>query len=80
MEALKNIENDLKGKTIELSEFEKDKTVLIVIDMVNGFVYSGPLSSPRVAGIVKNTTNKYNICRMLFHRIIPLKKFPREGR
>ncbi|MEA5095830.1 hypothetical protein SDC9_57745 [bioreactor metagenome] len=54
MEALKNIENDLKGKTIELSEFEKDKTVLIVIDMVNGFVYSGPLSSPRVAGIVKN--------------------------
>lgn len=54
MEALKKIENDLNGKTIELSEFDKDKTVLIVIDMVNGFVYSGPLSSPRVAGIVKN--------------------------
>ncbi len=54
MEALKKIENDLKGKTIELSEFNKNKTVLIVVDMVNGFVYSGPLSSPRVAGIVKN--------------------------
>jgi nicotinamidase-related amidase len=54
MEALKKIENDLKGKNIELSEFDKDKTVLIVIDMVNGFVYSGPLSSPRVAGIVNN--------------------------
>jgi nicotinamidase-related amidase len=54
MEALKKIENDLKRKNIELSEFDKDKTVLIVIDMVNGFVYSGPLSSPRVAGIVNN--------------------------
>jgi nicotinamidase-related amidase len=54
MEALKKIENDLNGKTIELSEFDKDKTALIVVDMVNGFVYSGPLSSARVAGIVKN--------------------------
>lgn len=54
MEALKKIENDLTGKTIDLSEIDKDKTVLIVVDMVNGFVNSGPLSSPRVAGIAKN--------------------------
>lgn len=57
MEALKKIENDLSGNIIELSEFAKDNTVLVVVDMVNGFVYSGPLSSPRVAGVVKNIAN-----------------------
>ena len=54
MEALDRIENELKGNTLELSEFDRDRTVLIVVDMVNGFVYSGPLSSPRVAAIAEN--------------------------
>lgn len=54
MEAIKIIEEELKGKTIELSSLEKDRTALFVVDMVNGFVYSGALSSPRVAAIVEN--------------------------
>lgn len=54
MEAIKLMEKDIKGKMLNLSVLDKDKTVLIIIDMVNGFVYDGSLSSSRVAGIVKN--------------------------
>ncbi|MFA9424256.1 MAG: isochorismatase family cysteine hydrolase [Sedimentibacter sp.] len=54
MRALETIEEELKVKTISLSSLNKDRTALFVIDMVNGFVYEGPLSSPRVASIAKN--------------------------
>lgn len=54
MEALKKIEEELKGKEIDLSSLDKDRTVLLVVDMVNGFVYSGALASPRVAAKVEN--------------------------
>lgn len=54
MEAIKNIEAELKGKTIDLSSLDKDRTALFVVDMVNGFVYSGALSSHRVAAIVED--------------------------
>jgi len=54
MDALEMMEKELKGNTIDLSKLNKDKTALFVVDMVNGFVYTGPLSSPRVAAIAKN--------------------------
>jgi nicotinamidase-related amidase len=54
MDAIKKIEEELKGRTIDLSSLDQEKTALIVIDMVKGFVYEGPLSSPRVASIVGN--------------------------
>lgn len=54
MNEIKAIEEELKGKTLELNSLDKEETALIVIDMVNGFVYNGPLSSPRVAAIVNN--------------------------
>lgn len=54
MDIINTIENELKGKTLELHSLSKEKTALIIIDMVNGFVYSGALSSPRVAAIVNN--------------------------
>ncbi|NLJ58086.1 MAG: cysteine hydrolase [Tissierellia bacterium] len=54
MEAIKKVEEELKGKVIELSSLDKDRTALFVVDMVNGFVYSGALSSPRIAAIVSN--------------------------
>ncbi|MGB4439819.1 MAG: isochorismatase family cysteine hydrolase [Sedimentibacter sp.] len=57
MDALETIENELKGKTIDLLSLNKEKTALFVVDMVNGFVYSGPLSSPRVAAIAKNVVD-----------------------
>jgi len=54
MYEIKVIEEELKGKTLELNSLNKEETALIVVDMVNGFVYNGPLSSPRVAAIVNN--------------------------
>ena len=54
MEALKSIEEELKGREIRLSSLDKNRTALIVVDMVNGFVYSGPLASARVATKVEN--------------------------
>lgn len=54
MDIIKEIENELKGETIDLCSINKEKTALITVDMVNGFVYSGALSSPRVASIVNN--------------------------
>lgn len=69
MEAIKMIEEELKGKAIELSSLEKDRTALFVVDMVNGFVYSGALSSPRVAAIVENIAEinkKMKGCKKVF--------------
>jgi nicotinamidase-related amidase len=44
-----------KLPSLQLSELVKQpqKTAVISVDMINGFCYAGPLSSPRVAGIVK---------------------------
>jgi len=54
MDVFETIENELKGNAIGLLSLNKEKTALFIVDMVNGFVYSGPLSSPRVAAISKN--------------------------
>lgn len=54
MEAIKKIKEELKGKVVELSILDKERTALFVVDMVNGFVYSGALASLRVADKVQN--------------------------
>ncbi len=54
MDIIVEIENELKGKSLELKSIDMKKSALITIDMINGFVYSGALSSPRVAAIVNN--------------------------
>lgn len=54
MNAIEKIEQELKGKSLDLKTLDIDKTALFVVDMVVGFVYSGALSSPRVAEIVNN--------------------------
>lgn len=54
MKAVEIIEEELRGRTIDLASLEKNKTALFVVDMVVGFVYSGALSSPRVAAIANN--------------------------
>lgn len=54
MNAIEKMEQELKGKSLDLKTLNKDKTALFVVDMVVGFVYSGTLSSPRVAEIVNN--------------------------
>ncbi len=54
MKTLETMEKEIRGKTIELNSLIRDKTSLIVVDMVVGFVHSGIMSSPRVAAIVNN--------------------------
>ncbi len=38
-------------KKISLSSLESDRTALVIVDMVNGFVKEGPLSSPNALAI-----------------------------
>ena len=40
-----------KVKSINLNDFDYNKTVLIIIDMVNGFTKGGVLSSKRILSI-----------------------------
>lgn len=54
MKAVERIEQELRGKTIDLNLLDRDKTALFIVDMVVGFVHSGALSSPRVAAIANN--------------------------
>lgn len=38
--------------TLSIQSFEADETALIIIDMVNGFIKEGPMSSPRIQTII----------------------------
>jgi nicotinamidase-related amidase len=38
--------------TIQLKSLEIDKTVLVTVDMINGFAKQGPLYSDRIAGLI----------------------------
>lgn len=49
-----DMQNEIKGKVVNLTDLSKEKTALIVVDMVNGFVHTGIMSSPRVETIVEN--------------------------
>lgn len=49
-----DMEVEIKGKDVNLSDLPKEKTALIVVDMVNGFVHQGALSSQRVTEIISN--------------------------
>lgn len=43
--------------SINLSGFESKETVLVVIDMINGFVKEGALSSPRIKNIIPEVSD-----------------------
>ena len=49
-----DMQNEIKGKVVNLTDLAKEKTALIVVDMVNGFVHAGIMSSPRVEKIIDN--------------------------
>lgn len=69
MKALETMEKEIKGKNIDLDSLNKDNTALLVVDMIVGFVYSGIMSSPRVASIVSNITDlneKLQGCKKVF--------------
>ena len=47
-----DMQNEIKGEVVNLKDLSKEKTALIVVDMVNGFVNTGIMSSPRVKNII----------------------------
>ncbi|APC39451.1 isochorismatase family cysteine hydrolase [Clostridium estertheticum] len=49
-----DMQNEIKGNVVNLNDLPKEKTALIVMDMVNGFVHAGIMSSPRVETIIDN--------------------------
>jgi nicotinamidase-related amidase len=46
------MDEEIRGNNVKLDDLPKDKTVIVIVDMVKGFVYEGPLSSPRIVGII----------------------------
>ena len=55
-----DMRNEIRGEVVNLADLSKEKTALIVMDMVNGFVHAGIMSSPRVEKIIDiiATTNE----------------------
>jgi len=54
------VNNDIEAVSIE--DFNSDETILIIIDMVNGFVREGVLSSPYVDKIAKDLSEFAKKC------------------
>ena len=52
-----DMQREISGKILNLKDLSKEKTTLVVVDMVNGFVHQGVLSSPRVVKIINNVVN-----------------------
>ncbi|WP_459129970.1 cysteine hydrolase family protein [Guggenheimella bovis] len=52
IETLENIRKNLKVKTLVPREVNTKKTLLVNVDVINGFVKQGALASPRVEKIV----------------------------
>ena len=49
-----DMQKEISGKVVNLADLSKEKTAIIIVDMINGFVHEGPLSSPRVLEIIDN--------------------------
>ncbi len=49
-----DMEKEIKGNIVDLKEFPKEKTAVVIVDMVNGFVYEGALASPRIIETINN--------------------------
>lgn len=58
--------------TLELSSLDPSKTALIVIDMVNGFVKFGALSSERVKNLEENIVNLTDKCSKAGFKLLAL--------
>lgn len=48
--------------TLSLKSLEPDDTVLVIIDMLNGFAREGPLSSPRVGALIPGIRSLAEAC------------------
>ena len=51
------------ASSVNLSELEPNKTVLVIVDMINGFVNEGALASPRIKNIIPEVSELVSKCR-----------------
>ncbi len=51
-----------KVNTVKLSDLESEKTSLIIVDIINGFVNEGPLHSIRVERVIPEIVKLSNAC------------------
>ncbi len=55
--------NEINGlPTMSLSDFAPEKTALIVVDVVNGFIREGAMASPLVEGIIPEVAKLMTMC------------------
>ena len=64
------LENTRSLKPLDSASLDKDKTALVIIDMVNGFVKEGSLCSPRIEAIVPRVVRTAFICSKRLFKII----------
>ncbi|HAX72846.1 MAG TPA: cysteine hydrolase [Firmicutes bacterium] len=60
---IKMVELLQQSSPIALSSFKSDETALIIVDMINGFVKTGALSSPRIKEIVPTVCELITACQ-----------------
>ena len=64
MNALDNMLESLKGKpSLNIDELNPENTVLVMIDMINGFCKGGNLYSPRVESLIDKTVRILKLCK-----------------
>ena len=64
MTALDNMLESLKEKpSLNIDELNPENTVLVIVDMINGFCKSGNLYSPRVEKLIDNTVRILKLCK-----------------
>lgn len=55
--------NEINGlSSMSLSDFAPEKTALIVVDVVNGFIREGAMASPLVEGIIPEVAKLMTVC------------------
>ena len=54
MKELLEMKKEYIGEVGSASDFKKDETAIVIVDMVNGFVHKGNMASPRVKAMAPN--------------------------
>jgi nicotinamidase-related amidase len=47
---------------VKIKDLQKDRTALVIVDMINGFVREGALKSPRVEGVIPEVEKLSKMC------------------
>lgn len=72
-EVIEKMEFEISERLLNLNEIKLNETVIIVVDLINGFVSRGPFASDRVKTIIPNVKfllEKTKECQKVFFRDI----------